>query len=287
MWIATFIEFGYRYEAFTLSTMKVGDVRLLMETIIPRKLVLLGKNDADDAIEELVSFWTFLTQEYQLKNANGIIKYLKTLDKKFPKLMNDPKTGGFMKGILLEGIKEGFDITTEEGLEALQASHNAKIEGASTASIHPKMQPKEKSDKVPDKMKQKYASIIKLTDQFAAKHLNEEYAEMIHLATAALCRKRPSPLEKGQAKSWACGITHAIGMVNFLYDSSQTPHVKASELYKEFGVSPSTGQAKSKTVRDALKMSQLDPNWILPSRLESHPLNEIYNMMEGLGRMGF
>ncbi|MDZ8257440.1 DUF6398 domain-containing protein [Nostoc sp. ChiQUE01b] len=37
------------------------------------------------------------------------------------------------------------------------------------------------------------------------------------------CRKRPSPLATGQAKSWACGIVHALGMVNFLYDSSQTP----------------------------------------------------------------
>lgn len=62
-------------------------------------------------------------------------------------------------------------------------------------------------------MEAKYQEVITLTDQFAAQHLNEEYAELIRLATAALCRKRPSPLTKGKANSWACGITHAIGLV--------------------------------------------------------------------------
>ncbi|UIE36411.1 plasmid pRiA4b ORF-3 family protein [Leptodesmis sichuanensis] len=89
---------------------------------------------------------------------------------------------------------------------------------------------------------------------------------MMSRSTAALCRKRPSPIEKGQSKTWACGITHAIGMVNFLFDSSQNPHISASELYQWFGVSASTGQGKSKLVRDTLKMHQLDPDWCLPSR---------------------
>jgi hypothetical protein len=38
-----------------------------------------------------------------------------------------------------------------------------------------------------------------------------------------LCRKRPCPLEKGKESSWACGITHAIGSVSFVFDKSQTP----------------------------------------------------------------
>lgn len=91
-------------------------------------------------------------------------------------------------------------------------------------------------------------------------------------STAALCRKRPSPIEKGQSKTWACGITHAIGMGNFLFDSSQNPHISASELYQWFGVSASTGQGKSKLVRDTLKMHQLDPDWCLPSWVEDNPL---------------
>ncbi|NJR51681.1 MAG: plasmid pRiA4b ORF-3 family protein [Leptolyngbyaceae cyanobacterium CSU_1_3] len=129
-----------------------------------------------------------------------------------------------------------------------------------------------RSEDVPKVMEAKFNSIVELTDSFARQHLNEEYAQLIRQATAALCRKRPSPLDKGQAKTWACGITHAIGMVNFLFDSSQTPHMGASELYRWFGVADSTGQGKSKLVRDTLKMRQFDPDWCLPSRIEDNPL---------------
>ena len=127
-------------------------------------------------------------------------------------------------------------------------------------------------EKVPKQMQSKFEEITALTDAFCDKHLNAEYADMSRQLTAALCRKRPSPLVKGQAKSWACGIIHALGMVNFLYDPSQTPHMKATELYKHFGVGQSTGQGKSKQIRDMMKMHQMDPNWCLPSKMEDNPL---------------
>jgi Domain of unknown function (DUF6398)/Plasmid pRiA4b ORF-3-like protein len=129
-----------------------------------------------------------------------------------------------------------------------------------------------KSETVPKALQAKFDSITAITDAFAKQHLNDEYAQMIRFATAALCRKRPSPLASGKDKTWACGITHAIGMVNFLFDSSQDPHVSAKEIYQWFEVSPSTGQAKSKQVRDVLDMHQMDPDWCLPSKLDNNPM---------------
>ena len=61
-------------------------------------------------------------------------------------------------------------------------------------------------------------------------------------------------------------------MANFVFDKSQTPNISAKDLYKKFGVGQSTGQGKSKTVRDILKIYQLDPNWSLPSRIDSNPM---------------
>lgn len=119
-------------------------------------------------------------------------------------------------------------------------------------------------------MQEKFDRIVAITDAFAQQQLNEEYAQMIRFATAALCRKRPSPLASGREKTWACGITHAIGMVNFLFDSAQNPHISAKELYQAFGISASTGQAKSKQVRDVLGMHQMDPEWCLPSKLDNN-----------------
>ena len=121
-------------------------------------------------------------------------------------------------------------------------------------------------------MQEKFNGIVAITDDFAKQYLDSEYAQLIRFATAALCRKRPSPLAKGKEQTWACGITHAIGMVNFLFDNSQNIHVSAKEMYEWFGVSPSTGQSKSKQARDILKMHQMDPDWCLPSKLEHNPL---------------
>jgi hypothetical protein len=118
-----------------------------------------------------------------------------------------------------------------------------------------------KSENIPKLMNEKYNAIVKLTDDFSKNNLNQEYAQIIRYVIAALCRKRPSPLMKGKENSWACGATHAIGMVNFLFDNTQSPHLSASELYKKFGVGQSTGQGKSKLIRDLLGMYQSDPNW--------------------------
>jgi hypothetical protein len=128
------------------------------------------------------------------------------------------------------------------------------------------------SEKVPPQMQSKFDEITKLTDAFCSQFLNSEYAQMSRQLTAALCRKRPSPLTTGKANSWACGIIHALGMANFLFDSSQTPHVKATAIYKHFGVAESTGQGKSKQIRDLMNISQMDRYWTLPSRIDDNPM---------------
>jgi hypothetical protein len=138
-----------------------------------------------------------------------------------------------------------------------------------------------KSENVPKTMRDTFERIVSLTDSVAHQYLNDEYAQLMRYATAALCRKRPSPLSSGTPKTWACGITHAIGMVNFLFDPSQEPHMKAPDLYKAFGVSAGSGLAKSKIVRDTLDMMQLDPDWCLPSKMDDNPLAWMV-MVDGL-----
>jgi Domain of unknown function (DUF6398) len=130
----------------------------------------------------------------------------------------------------------------------------------------------QKSETVPESMQAKFAEITALTDGFCTQHLNAEYAQLCRHLTAALCRKRPSPLTTGKAKTWACGIVHAIGMANFAFDSSQEPHISASEMYKIFGVGASTGQGKSKQIRDLMKIRQMDAEWCLPSMIDKNPL---------------
>ncbi len=128
------------------------------------------------------------------------------------------------------------------------------------------------SKKVPSRMWVRYEEVVDLTDKFCAEYLTDEYAQLSHRAAAALSRKRPSPLERGRADTWACGIVYALGSVNFLFDSSQEPYMNASDLCAGFGVGKSTGSAKSKAVRNALDLFQLHPDWCLPSMQARNPL---------------
>jgi hypothetical protein len=63
---------------------------------------------------------------------------------------------------------------------------------------------------------------------------------------------------------------YALGFVNFLFDKSQTPYMNAADLCAAFGVAKGTGSAKSKAVRDALNMMQMDTNWYRPSQMDDN-----------------
>ncbi len=131
---------------------------------------------------------------------------------------------------------------------------------------------KGKSLAVPNEMHEKYNEITEIIKNFCKENLNEEYEHVCSQLNAALCRKRPSPLVKGKANTWACGIVHAVGTVNFLFDVSQKPTMKAKELYSIFGVSESNGSSKSKQIRDLMKIGIFDPKWTLPSKINNNPM---------------
>ncbi len=129
-----------------------------------------------------------------------------------------------------------------------------------------------RAESVPKDLRERFAEITNLTDNFGQEYLNEEWKQLCRELTAALARKRPSPLLSGKALTWASGIIHALGMVNFLFDPAQNPHVKAGQIAEYFGLSQNTSSAKSKQIRDLMKMSQFDPDWTLPSKVGSNPL---------------
>ncbi len=125
---------------------------------------------------------------------------------------------------------------------------------------------------VPTRMRPHFDAIVAQTDAVCSQHLTDEYADLCQRLTAALCRKRPSPVISGRVETWACGIAYAIGSVNFLFDRSQTPHLTAGELCALFGVSTRTGAARASEIRKAFGMYQMDPAWCLPSLIDDNPM---------------
>lgn len=128
------------------------------------------------------------------------------------------------------------------------------------------------SETVPAALQSRYDEIIALTEAFCAEQLNAEYAQLCRQMTATLARKRPSPLLASKTNTWAAAIVHTIGSVNFLFDKTQTPHIRADELAPAFGLSKSTVANKSRQIKDLLDIGIFDSNWTLPSRMDDSPV---------------
>ena len=125
---------------------------------------------------------------------------------------------------------------------------------------------------VPEAMREVYEWLRHAIDDVCAHHLSEEYAVLGRTMTAALARKRPSPLARGSLEAWACGILYALGRVNFMFDQTQTPYLSAEQLCSIFRVSKSTGAAKAKRIEQLLRIRVMDPRWSLRSRLADNPM---------------
>lgn len=114
-------------------------------------------------------------------------------------------------------------------------------------------------------------AIMNLFEPFCRKYLNEEYLELCE-DMALEIYDAGTPLDQGKPESWASGIVHAIGMVNFLDDPSFSPYMKSSQIAEVFGVSQNTMLSKSKQIRDELDIFPMDPEWCLESMLDDNPL---------------
>ena len=121
---------------------------------------------------------------------------------------------------------------------------------------------------VPAAEQENYQRLTALTDAFCSEHLNEGYAELARSATAALCRKRPSPLRSGRANGWACGVIYAIGQVNYLFDKDSDPYMPSAELCAHFNIAAGTGGSKAKQVREAVGIQQYGFQWALPETID-------------------
>jgi hypothetical protein len=188
----------------------------------------------------------------------------------------------FKDKIVYDGLLGRYNIFFGGGTRRrLQESYNTARERLGVVTSLP-VQPqpvayrrptnKVQSKPSPDEVRKALQGIVGMTDGFCRERLNQEYAVLCRKLAEKLSRKRPSPLTGGAPNAWAAGIVRTVGMVNFLDDPSQNPHMKLTEVDETFGVSKSTSQAKSLAIRKMFKIYQFDSDWTLPSRMDSNPL---------------
>ncbi|MBX3442958.1 MAG: hypothetical protein KF774_11170 [Planctomyces sp.] len=126
-------------------------------------------------------------------------------------------------------------------------------------------------DDVPFEHRERYLEILTLTDGFCDRHLNEEYKDVCRRLAGYVCQNE-LPVLRGKVAGWACGIAYAVGSVNFLTDSSQSPHMAAEEIAKGFGVSPATMYSRYRDISNVLELIPKDPEFTIASQLSRNLL---------------
>lgn len=126
-WSDTFLYYGLSYCGTTPPRMSRSDLEEVIFEIFPRKV----STDADSAasmIAELRAFWEFLSREYQLPHAAA---FAAALDAKatseLKRELANPTNFGMAKSFFMMGQELGFDMTSQEGLNAFMVHYNRSL----------------------------------------------------------------------------------------------------------------------------------------------------------------
>jgi hypothetical protein len=128
------------------------------------------------------------------------------------------------------------------------------------------------------KVAERKEELLKLVQSFCQSHLDEEYEQLSVKMVEKLGRKRNVPFMSGRLESWAAGIIHALGTINFLFDKNTQPFVTAHDICNYFGVAQSTSSQKSKAIRDMFKLNYFDDEFSTEANQERNPFNNLVSM---------
>jgi hypothetical protein len=100
----------------------------LLTEVFPRKISLLAPEQADEAIPELVAFWSFLKREFKLANADEMLNSLHALKPgEFRGWMNDSSRFGMAKSLFSMGRTAGFEMTDKTGIDDFMNAYNQSL----------------------------------------------------------------------------------------------------------------------------------------------------------------
>ena len=126
--------------------------------------------------------------------------------------------------------------------------------------------------RVPRTLRARAEELIATTDAFCAAHLDEEYAELCRSLVGKLARRNDTPIGRGELPSWAGAVVHAIGTVNFLFDPTQSPHLRVPQISEFMDLSKATVANKSRSIRKPLDLYPMHPDFSRREVADTNPL---------------
>lgn len=129
-WIMQMMHYGFDYIGCTPAQMTADDICELCCEIFPKKITLDSPDDATHAVAEMTMFWEYLRDEFQLEHADDILKSLQDIEPYFVNDMFDPDNYDMAKSVFSAGVKLGYDMESDAGINEFMQACNAENQGA-------------------------------------------------------------------------------------------------------------------------------------------------------------
>jgi hypothetical protein len=114
------------YLGMTIATLGPRDLREILFEIVPRK-VSVDASEARALIEQTRAFYTFLKRAYGLEQADACLRELgANAVKRLEEALSRPSNFGMAKSIFMAGAEAGFDMKSQEGIEAFMRAMEGK-----------------------------------------------------------------------------------------------------------------------------------------------------------------
>ncbi len=120
------MDLAANYFGQTIATLGASDLREVLFELIPRK-VSIEASEARWIVEETRAFYTFLKREFGLKQADSCLRVVGgNAVKKLEAALSTSSNFGMAKSLFMGGSDAGFDMQSEEGIEAWTQSIQGK-----------------------------------------------------------------------------------------------------------------------------------------------------------------
>ena len=138
-WTSMILDYAFRYLGVGVPEIDDRALKEILFQLIPEK-VITEPSSAAAIVTESRAFWDFVKREFGLANADSCLKLLNqpNIIEDLRASLDDPAQYGMSKSIIMEGVRRGFDTSTQEGLEEWLMIHNqeamARIKNAPPSS---------------------------------------------------------------------------------------------------------------------------------------------------------
>lgn len=138
-WAAMMMDYCLNYCGVTPAAMSVRNFEEVVFELFPRK-VSVEAEKTPEIVAELRAFWHFVDRQYALSNARKILaRFDDGAAGRLQKELANPSNYGMAKSFFMQGMKAGFDMTSQEGLDAFMLFYNSRL--ASTHGMLPPLPP--------------------------------------------------------------------------------------------------------------------------------------------------